>query len=382
MSYHDPGLIYDGEQMKIMKKRFKRLVYLLCQRPLIVLVIGVLLTGITIPVYAEDVTGPGFTSLGIVQAYSQSDITSFESLDGGNDKKYGINFILSTSNNRLGLCSAALPNVLTPDGQFYGWELSPYSGVYGVIYDSSILAYSLTANYANKIYTTSTWSANGKASDGLGGVKNCYTPDKANFPQATAWFRNGENTLSGQLNYGVYIDSTNPKAGNYNLDFYLGKFSGVYTHVSVPLTVTLTSCTVNTPTQVNFGNISAGSTTPVVSADGGLNVVCAGAPPTVNILYSAQFISPLVSPTTLSMSNNEGVKMGNVRGFIGTNAENDVGCTDKNTSMDFNGTTLPLLVGANNNSSLNIPLKWVLCPDARPGVGEGAASVMLNIIWK
>ncbi|AHG22940.1 hypothetical protein Z042_20530 [Chania multitudinisentens RB-25] len=196
------------------------------------------------------------------------------------------------------------------------------------------------------------------------------------------FLRTGDNTLSGQLNYGVYVDTTRPQAGTYNLNFYLGKYQGSFTPVSHALNVRLTACTVTTPSQIRFGTVDAGSVAPVISPDSGIDLACNGRAPTVNVSYSAQAVSPTQTSSQLVMSNGQNQAQGTVRGFIGNGADADVGCNDAATSIHFGSPAKSLLANAASNQSHTIPLKWVLCPNATPVLGEGRASATLDIIWQ
>lgn len=328
---------------------------------------------------ATEVSGPGFTPLGEIAASSISNNT-FSGYYA--DQKLGLNLILTRQFDSY--CDTALPNVRTPDGKYYGWELSPGSGVYGVIYDSVLTAWLWTSDkYTQKSSITATWLANGQAStNGTDQTANCYT----SVPRATSGknfaMRHGENTLSGLLKYGVYVDPTSRKAGSYTLRFNIGKFMGKYNPVTQTFIVNLTACTVSTLTQIRFGTVDANSRAPIISPNGGLDISCAGQPTSVNLTYSAEaVVYQADSPTELMMSNSKGEKQGTVRGFIGVNAESDAGCSDKVSSVRFDATTVSLKSGAKNNQSHNFPLIWVLCSKQSAQPGEGKANAILNINW-
>lgn len=348
-----------------------------------VILAGLLLWGCAGAAMALDVNGPGFTPLGQIIASSISIKTASASYAPGSVSS-GINFILSSS-DVTPLCNdSALPNKLTPDGKYYGWELSPGTGVYGVIYDSSVTGWVWkSSSYTGKHTITATWQASGKAStNGTDRTANCYAAMPHGGSNSVFYLRENEDTLSGVVKYGVYVDSTAPKAGNYTLSFYLGKFQGTFTPVSKAFTVNLTTCTVSTPAQVRFGDLDAGSVTPVFSSDGGLDISCSGKTPTINLSYGAQAVSATRSATELVMSNSENQTQGVVRGFVGSTAEADAGCSDKTSSVRFGAPAASLATGADNNMTLMFPLKWVLCPVASASPGKGSASAILDIHWQ
>ncbi|AHG22939.2 hypothetical protein Z042_20525 [Chania multitudinisentens RB-25] len=340
-----------------------------------------MLWGNALPTLALDILGPGFTPLGQLTASSTSRANGNYSYN--TNGTLGINIYVGRSNDFTTRCSSVLPNIQTPDGNYYGWELSPNSGVYGVIYDSALNSWVWNPdNYTTRASLTATWQANGKAStNGTDNIANCYTAvphtDRAAFS-----LRVGDDTLSGQLKYGVYVDTTRPQAGTYNLQFYLGKYQGTFIPVSQILNVHLTACTVTTPSQVRFGTVDAGSVAPVISPDSGIDLACSGRAPTVNVSYSAQAVSPTQTSSQLVMSNGQNQAQGTVRGFIGNGADADAGCNDAATSIHFGNPAKSLLANAASNQSHTIPLKWVLCPNATPVLGEGRASATLDIIWQ
>lgn len=279
----------------------------------------------------------------------------------------------------------AAPNNPTRDGLAYGWELQPNSGIYGIIYDSQITALSHARAPADTVYQyipmTATWGANGEASkNAYTYTANCYTGAPAGY-----WFSFSTslpNSLSGDMKYGVYVDTTRAVEGNYTLQFSVGKDQGTYTAVTESIKVALTACTVSTPNSIPFGNVDAGSTAPVVSPAGGIDISCTGQRSTVNVSYSTRAVSATQTATTLAMINQQGETQGSVRGFIGTNADNEAGCNNAVTSIHFDTAPRSLLTAVANNQAYTIPLKWVLCPVSSAAPGQGTASATLDIIWQ
>lgn len=270
--------------------------------------------------------------------------------------------------------------MLTPDGKYYGWELSPGSDVYGVIYESIITGWLwATPSLTTKTYITAYWSMNGFAStDRMNNKENCYSSISRG---AEYYSRKGDNTLYGQLKYGVYVDSVAPKAGNYNLNFFIGKQERKFARISQPINVILNECTITTPGLIRFGTLDAGSTTPVVSPDGGLDIVCSGQSTTLNLSETVHAVSALQSSTELILSNIQNQEQAVVRGFISSGTKNDGVCHDTTTSLHFDSTTTTLEQGAANNQSHRFPLQWVLCPKRGVPPGKGTASATLIINW-
>ncbi|HDC4393722.1 TPA: hypothetical protein O8L60_004720 [Enterobacter cloacae] len=281
--------------------------------------------------------------------------------------------------------SSILPNTLTPDGKYYGWELASGSGIYGVIYNSSVTAYLDGSGSDPRTTITLNWGSNGKvsytSSHGAWGLTHCYssTPVLSYYS-----FISGRNTISsGNIKYGIYVaPGAAAVSKQYDFSFYISKWYSSPTSVQETVDLYFTDCTVTTPSRVRFGTVDAGSETPVISADGGLDIACVGGSPTVNLSYSAQAVSSIQSPTELVMKNSQNQTQGIVRGFIGSSADSDARCSNSATSVRFDDTTTPLQTGAANNQSHSFPLKWVLCPERTAQPGEGNASAVLSINWQ
>ncbi|CAI1546683.1 hypothetical protein [Serratia fonticola] len=272
----------------------------------------------------------------------------------------------------------------TIDG-YSGVQIAP--GVLFVIYDGSLSgqrgssAGTLSYNYAwgakgvlaPATGTEATWCADPRVNVTNGRSVTLATPNGG----TTGSFKTGIYVSSGITNATVTVPQLYVTRGYAATSAQLG--TAVF---GSGLSYTIASdCTVSTPTHVAFGNVDVGSTSSVIASDGGVGVSCEGALTKVSLSYNAQALSPIPTTTTLAMTNNQGTTLGTVRGFIGTNAESQVGCTDASTSMRFNNTSVSLLNNASNNTAHTIPLKWVLCPLSTATAGEGNASATLNIVW-
>lgn len=199
---------------------------------------------------------------------------------------------------------------------------------------------------------------------------------------------NGYTT--GSFHTGIYIAPgiTNPTITVPSLYVTRGYASNIGSQPGTAIASTgktytvVSECTITTPSYIAFGNIDIGATSAVTSPDGGINVACTGAMTTVSISYSARAVSATHSATTLAMLNSQGEIQGNVRGFVGINADNDTGCNDTDTSMHFGSEPKSLLSNVANNQTHSIPLKWVLCPTQSAAPGQGTASATLDFIWQ
>lgn len=342
------------------------------------LMTGMLMCGNIGATMALEINLPGFTPLGEVTVNG----INYSNVGGYASPGEGSNIYVGHSNNIRASCDTALENSLTPDGQFYGWELVSNSGVYGVIYDSSVTGWIILQENNSRFALTASWASNGQVSSDKLNYNN-----KANCYKAVSGYRQitipgGERSLSGLVKYGVYVDPIAGKSGSYNLNFYVGKFQTNFVQASQTFDVKLTECSVSTQSQIRFGTVDAGSVAPVISSDGGLDITCNGKPPTVSISYTAHAVSATRTSTELVMSNLENQSLGTVRGFIGNSADGDAGCNDAVTSVHFGAPAKNLLTGVGNNQSYSIPLKWVLCPDQQAVPGAGTASAILNINWR
>lgn len=346
------------------------------------------LYGATFSSQAINVNGYGFHPLGSVipVLITTSSLNATPVTSSVAPRTFGLFTKMPSATSRSD-CSAytVLPNTLTSDGKYYGWELVPGSGIYGVIYDSSVTAF-LDGYYPDpKTSVTVTWGSNGKvsytSSHGAWGITHCYTSTPTSY---TYKYTQGQNTISsGNIKYGIYIASgAAPLTKKYDFAFYIWKWFSNPMSVLQTVDVSFTNCTVATPGQIKFGTVDAGSVTPVISTDSGLDIACAGQPPSVNLSYSAQAVSATRSPTELVMSNSENQTQGVVRGFVGRTAAADAGCSDKTSSVRFGAEATSLATGADNNQALTFPLKWVLCPVASAPPGQGTASAILDIHWQ
>ena len=259
--------------------------------------------------------------------------------------------------------------------------------MYGVLYDSSsVIAYTWVRQYSDNQSVNywgpsrPTWDSYGRASvDEYTGKANCYTPPPHQYDSGRFWIYNGDGLITGSLKYGVYV-APDAKEGTYTFEFWAGKYYGTFSHVNKSINVALTKCSVLTPGQIDFGQIVSGATAPVIR-DGEVSISCKGQAPAIDIYYSARTVVSGSTVSVLDMSNANGEKQGEIRGFIGTTAGSDAGCVDKSSSMIFNGAEYSLF-NVSNNVSFNVPLKWVLCPVPNPGLDKGNASAELDIIWK
>ncbi|HDC4393625.1 TPA: hypothetical protein O8L60_004619 [Enterobacter cloacae] len=342
------------------------------------MLIGMLSGGNIGAAIALEINMPGFSHLGEVTVNG----INYSNVNGYASPGEGTNVYVGHSNNNSASCNTALENILTPDGKYYGWELAPNSGVYGIIYDSNVTGWITLKENNSRFELTANWASNGRVSSdkmNYNNRENCY---KAVSGYKQINIPGGERSLSGQVKYGVYVDPITGKSGSYNLKFYVGKFQTNFTEASQTVDVKLTACSVLIQSHISFGDVNAGSVAPVISSEGGLDIACHGKPPTVSLSYTAHAVSATRSSTELLMSNVQNQSLGTVRGFVGNTADSDAGCNDASSSIHFGAPAKNLLTHVGSNQSYSIPLKWVLCPDQQAVPGTGTANAILNLNWR
>lgn len=342
---------------------------------------GIFIYGCSLTIYAVPVTGLGLNPVGQIDT---SNII-YSTVHGYNRNYAGAFF--------FGIAPVGLPNALyqcsdmlkvqkSLDGKYTGIRLA--TGVTLVFYDSTISSTTVfTSGSQTKVITFNSYGAMTNNYDSstfcsAAAVNNSYA-DNHVIPKTLP----ANAGMSGILKYGIYVESAATSGTNVPVSFAVikvGVDSGE--KVTEEAEVNMVSCTVSTPSEIDFGTINAGDTAPVLSNSGDLNVNCNGSGKTVTIDYSATSPSENGSGTALVMKNTQNQSQGVVRGFIGETAEVDAGCTNKSSSMYFNGTPVTLITKTENNKGNRFPLTWVLCPDVTPGLGNGNASAILNVIWK
>lgn len=334
---------------------------------------GVILMLISVSAFAISVTGTGFTPLGQIDT---NEIVNTSATPNRNH--VGGFFLLVSGSPRSDLgasCSSGKPynNLSIPGTSYYGSYLAP--GIFLVFYDSVITSVN---NYVSVLPTETRvikFDSNGQMDNGN---KICIGEQRDG---SHILYEAGKHEVSGILKYGIYVTPSAVSGANLNLSIYVYRAYSTVISINEPTQVNLIDCSVATPALIDFQDVPAGNTTPVIDHNSNISINCTGKAPSVSINYSMTSISETANNTSLMMKNAQNQLQGYVRGFIGDNASIDAGCNDAPSSMFFNQNPITLISNKPNNAAYSLDLKWVLCPIANPGLGEGTASTTLNIIW-
>jgi hypothetical protein len=90
--------------------------------------------------------------------------------------------------------------------------------------------------------------------------------------------------------------------------------------------------------------------------------------------------SPAGDKNSLPLMSVKGAINGDIRGFRGTTASADAGCTDKSSSVPMDGSKTNLRT-ITTETSWSDPLVWVLCPRASADPGVATAAVAIDLNW-
>ena len=202
------------------------------------------------------------------------------------------------------------------------------------------------------------------------------------------WNMTDVRQANGTLRFGIYVVPGTPESTVTLPSLYFSKMDStsalIYSELSISgsvLNVNPTKCTLNIPAAISFGDISNSSAKKVQS---NASVSCNSPMQNslLNVMYRVSSTRTNSSKTTLTMVNNSGgQKVADIRGFIGDEGINSLGCVDQSSSLFFDGTSALLSSKVSNNGTSTIPITWVLCPDPKAQPGPASSSITLDISW-
>lgn len=191
------------------------------------------------------------------------------------------------------------------------------------------------------------------------------------------------------IGYGVYVKPGAAKMATKNVyaqasrGYRWNAETATFERRTFSLTWTGVSCNVSTPASISFGDVTPSD----VGKSGGVAVSSTLDVTCINPTGTALPVSYSVTPKSHAgdhksvplMSANNTIS-GDVRGFRGTTALADAGCTDKNSSVPMDGSKAHLRT-LTTETSWSDPLVWVLCPRASAEPGLATAAVAIDVNW-
>lgn len=191
------------------------------------------------------------------------------------------------------------------------------------------------------------------------------------------------------IGYGVYVKpgaakmSTKTVYAQASRGYRWNATTSTFEQRTFSLTWTGVSCNVSTPSSISFGDVTPSD----VGKPGGipvssqLDVSCVNPTGTsLPVLWSVTSKSQAGDKTSVPLMSANGAINGDVRGFRGTTATADAGCTDKSSSVAMDGSKTPLRT-ITTETSWSDPLVWVLCPRASADPGLATAAVVIDLNW-
>ncbi|HBR4144148.1 TPA: spore coat protein U domain-containing protein [Klebsiella pneumoniae] len=272
------------------------------------------------------------------------------------------------------------------------WGLSPMTvsgSIYAPTFTRSGTAISGTVS--------GSWGEKGNRTSGTAptepgcGVALSY---QGTIPAGPAWeiYPNGATgiqlglTTSTNIGYGVYVSPTAPPfRATVDARIHRGENSTNSFAADIVTTLDLNlaaaSCTVETPSVVDFGNIAASDGQNPATVESQISVNCTGRTGTsLPVTYSVTPKSGAGTKNTIPMKSAAGGVAGDIRGFLGQTASADAGCTDKPSSVAMNGSASSwgnVTVGTRDSK----PLAWTLCPRPDANPGPATATATLEVTW-
>lgn len=191
------------------------------------------------------------------------------------------------------------------------------------------------------------------------------------------------------IGYGVYVKPGAAKMATKDVyaqasrGYRWNATTSTFERRTFSLTWTGVSCNVSTPASISFGDVTPAD----VGKPGGIPVSSTLDVTCVNPTGTSLPVSYSVTPKSQAGDKNSVPLMsaskeisGDVRGFRGTTASADAGCTDKSSSVPMDGTKTNLRT-ITTETSWSDPLVWVLCPRAGAAPGLATAAVAIDLNW-
>ncbi|WP_300006032.1 hypothetical protein, partial [uncultured Cedecea sp.] len=224
---------------------------------------GIIMMLAAVSACAIPVTGPGFTPLGEIDTYgvvndNPNDYTPTQNYIGG------FFFVISGTPRPpyYAACNQENPyNISLISGtSYYGARVAP--GIYLVFYDSVITSvnyYRLTGTGQPSETRVIRFDSNGRMQNGS---KTCIGNTVITTTQVK--YTHGQHDVSGILKYGMYVTPEATSGSEFNLSFYVYRTHSSTIAINEPTQVNLVDCSVATPASIDFGDIPAGNTRPVI----------------------------------------------------------------------------------------------------------------------
>lgn len=242
------------------------------------------------------------------------------------------------------------------------------------------------------------WSATGTPSgDTMSSTTpNCSGPKITSYPGRSYFLRENTNSVL-QLSLGIYVSKSAasvsiPVRYMYHLKSVVNTApANTVTQDGVAIArftlpaieVQMSSCSIDTPAEVKFGDIDSGISTKEngIAVASPINLSCTMTTSgNLPITYSVKPKTEAGGQYTFPMISKSGGSAGDIRGFRGTTASADAGCADRSSSVRMDNSPQPLRTIA-QSSSWTEDFIWVLCPrpDAKPGPASATATI--EVIW-
>jgi len=283
---------------------------------------------------------------------------------------------------------------------YYGWTLA--SGVLLVPKGSVSGHTEFQDNTTNPLWQgdfSGSWSEKGMPSGSTmsSTTPNCSGPRVPELSDtARAWMSAG-NRSTLTLSLGLYVSkdaaaASIPVRYMYHLKSAYndmpagnGELPGrAIARFALPaIEVIPTSCSIATPAEVQFGDVSSGESAREkgIAVPSSLNFSCSKkTSESQSISYSVRPKTEAGSQYMFPMISTAGGTAGDIRGFWGATAAADAGCTDKSSSVRMDNTP-SVLRTITQSDSWTENFVWVLCPrpDAKPGPASATATI--EVIW-
>ncbi|WP_300006082.1 hypothetical protein, partial [uncultured Cedecea sp.] len=220
---------------------------------------GVIVMLFSVSACAIPVTGPGFTPLGEIDTY---DIVNDNPGGITPNRNYTGGFFLvisgSPRSHPYAQCANEQPYTISniPGTSYYGVEVK--TGIYLVFYDSVITSVNVYHQNSTPETRVIRFNSNGQMQNGTSICIGEY------YNGVNIIYPNGQHEMSGILKYGLYVTPEAASGSEFNLSFYVYRTYSAVMAVNEPTQVNLVDCSVATPASIDFGDIPAGNTRPVI----------------------------------------------------------------------------------------------------------------------
>lgn len=244
-----------------------------------------------------------------------------------------------------------------------------------------------TANGGVDLSTVSsaTWDKSGSGSGDVSVRSDCLALATVYNQSYAVVEMNTNGGSTSAMGYGVYVKPDAPKMSMK--DVYVQAARGYrWNHLpstfdrrTLSLAWNSMQCTVHTSPSISFGDVTPDDRNVTVGSS--VDVTCQ------NPSGTAMPVSYSVLPKTqggdhfsIPLMSEHGAVSGDVRGFLGSAAFSEAGCTDRSSSLPMDGTRVSLHT-VTTDTTWSDPLVWVLCPRNTAEPGPATAAVTLDLNW-